>query len=262
MPPKLTLAQVNKNIKAVRNDCICVYYNGATSKESLFLDFKYGEFTGRYMDIMALQKNHPLRTKQKQSLGAKDSIRREKIIQTNLKKYGGPSPFHNIKVQEKAKQTQKEIYGVDNISQHPDIKEKKKKTCLQNYGVENPSQNQDIVNKKIATFKKLGIIKYTSFSVQRLRQTNAYKKFKEECFKLWGKECEKCGANKDLCIHHINNFSNNPGIRFEPGNGCILCKECHILFHKIYGKENNNNEQLHNFMQSRIKLNKTGDRNV
>ncbi len=50
-----------------------------------------------------------------------------------------------------------------------------------------------------------------------------------------------------LNVHHINNFSEFPELRFDINNGITLSKEVHILFHKKYWKWNNTREQLIDF---------------
>lgn len=66
--------------------------------------------------------------------------------------------------------------------------------------------------------------------------------------------CQKCfsrngnGKKIKLNSHHILNFSNNEELRFNIDNGITLCRKCHYEFHKIYGFNNNNSEQLCNFL--------------
>ena len=152
MPPRLTAEEAKANIKAVRSDCELIQYDGyVNSKKSIFLDFEYGEFPGRYVDVLKGQKNHPERSKLQRIQNLKNPETRKKIEKTNEAKYGGSTPFHNKEIQRQAKETQKENWGVDNISRHPDIKKKKEETCLKNYGVANPSQSEEICDKKEET---------------------------------------------------------------------------------------------------------------
>lgn len=67
-----------------------------------------------------------------------------------------------------------------------------------------------------------------------------------------GHKCRKrnCGSKKDLHAHHIYNQADNPDIRFEVWNGITLCQSCHILFHRIYGKVGNNEDQIKEFISS------------
>lgn len=65
-----------------------------------------------------------------------------------------------------------------------------------------------------------------------------------------GHKCrrEGCGSRSHLHAHHIYNQADNPDLRFEVWNGITLCQSCHNLFHKIYGKVENNEEQIKEFI--------------
>ena len=56
--------------------------------------------------------------------------------------------------------------------------------------------------------------------------------------------------------YHIENYATNEELRLDIDNGITFCKNCHIEFHKIYGKINNNKQQLYEFLN--IKNLKTG----
>ena len=61
--------------------------------------------------------------------------------------------------------------------------------------------------------------------------------------------CQKCKVRGGkLCVHHIQNFHQFPELRFAINNGITFCKHCHDKFHKIYGKKNNTQEQLKEFL--------------
>lgn len=65
-----------------------------------------------------------------------------------------------------------------------------------------------------------------------------------------GFKCRRksCGSTKNLHAHHIYNQADNPDIRFEEWNGITLCRPCHMAFHKIYGKVENNEDQIREFL--------------
>lgn len=99
---------------------------------------------------------------------------KEKILETNLQKFGVDNPMKNSEIRDKQKNTMVEKYGVEHNSQLEEIKQQKKEkslekygveyvlqskyireqikqTNIQKYGVENPQQNKDIKNKTCNT---------------------------------------------------------------------------------------------------------------
>ena len=65
--------------------------------------------------------------------------------------------------------------------------------------------------------------------------------------------CQKTGVKGGKLIpHHILNFAEYPELRLNVSNGITLSKKSHEQFHKIYGKRNNNKEQLEEFLQRSI----------
>jgi len=66
-----------------------------------------------------------------------------------------------------------------------------------------------------------------------------------------GYRCQKYGIQeKKLITHHILNFSNHPELRFAIDNGITLSEKAHKEFHKKYGRSNNTNEQLLEFLKN------------
>jgi len=74
-------------------------------------------------------------------------IRKEKVRQTNLEKYGVECTLHSEEVREKVKKTNLKRYGVEYPSQLEEVKEKIRQTNLKRYGVECPSQLEEVKEK-------------------------------------------------------------------------------------------------------------------
>lgn len=86
----------------------------------------------------------------------KDIDIREKVKETNIKKFGAEFPLKSEEIKEKLKKTNRNKYGVDFVLKSDEIKEKIKKTNLEKYGVQNPFQSS-IIKKKI---KETNLEKY------------------------------------------------------------------------------------------------------
>lgn len=64
-------------------------------------------------------------------------------------------------------------------------------------------------------------------------------------------ECQCCGSKDKIRVHHIKNFADNKEKRLDINNGIVLCEDCHIDFHRIYGKSFNNRQQLNEFLSEK-----------
>ena len=53
--------------------------------------------------------------------------------------------------------------------------------------------------------------------------------------------CLKCGADKNLEIHHIYPYKKYDTLRTEISNGITLCHACHKKYHKEFGRKTNVN---------------------
>ena len=86
------------------------------------------------------------------------------------------------------------------------------------------------------------------------RATFEYNSWRKEVYERDNYTCQKCkmkrisSSQPSLNAHHIYNFSSNEELRTELSNGITLCEKCHNEFHSIYGKKNNNLEQLNEFL--------------
>lgn len=76
---------------------------------------------------------------------------KQKINNTNLKKYGTTNPNLLPSIKNKIKNTLQSKYGVDNVMFLPETKEKLKQTNLKKYGVEYPWQNTEVYQKVLNT---------------------------------------------------------------------------------------------------------------
>lgn len=86
-------------------------------------------------------------------VGYASSVTREKIINTNIERYGCEHSLQNTDVREKAKKTNLERYGTASPTQSEIVKEKTKRTMLERYGVEHALQSEQFLNKSKQTRK-------------------------------------------------------------------------------------------------------------
>ena len=86
----------------------------------------------------------------------------------------------------------------------------------------------------------------------KIRMSLDYKMWRDAVFERDMLTCKKCGKNIDgkLRAHHICNFSDYPELRFEVDNGITFCVDCHVAFHKSFGKQNNNQSQINAFCKN------------
>ena len=108
--------------------------------------------------------------------------RRNKIKETNLKKYSVENPFQSESIKDKIKETNLKKYGVENYSQTQEFQKKFKQTCLEKYGVESPSQSQEVQNKMKQTCLE-------RYGVENASQSQEVQnKMKQTCLERYGVE--------------------------------------------------------------------------
>lgn len=169
----------------------------------------------------------------------------EKIKNTNIEKYGCENPFGNKEIQRKLKETNIEKYGEEIPSKSPIIKKKIAYGCKKFY-IDNPEKRK--IGEKSARW--IGDADYK----RGQRSTNEYNIWRKQVFAKNNYTCQRCGIKRTkssqpkLNAHHIKNFSKYEDIRNSVDNGITLCECCHKKFHNIYGKTNNNELQLKEFI--------------
>ena len=90
----------------------------------------------------------------------------------------------------------------------------------------------------------------------KIKTSIEYRLWREVVFARDNWTCQKCKKKGGrLNPHHIENFSEFPELRFAIDNGITFCEKCHKLFHKIYGRINNNKKQIEEFLKSCQKKN-------
>jgi 5-methylcytosine-specific restriction endonuclease McrA len=88
-----------------------------------------------------------------------------------------------------------------------------------------------------------------TFMNVKIRGGLDFRLWRERVFKRDNFTCQKCKIKGiHLHSHHIQNFSQFPELRFEVDNGITLCKDCHMEFHNLFERKNNNKEQLNRFL--------------
>lgn len=171
----------------------------------------------------------------------------EKIKQTNLEKFGCENPFGNEEIKNKIKHTMLNKYGVEYYAQTDEQKEKSKKTQLERYGVENYGAwlSTQRVGEKNPRWK--GGLDHHRIETA----TYEYRTWRKAVFDRDLYTCQCCGKRHiTLNSHHIKNWKDNPNDRYDVNNGITLCEQCHKNFHSKYGKRNNNEIQLKEFLET------------
>lgn len=177
----------------------------------------------------------------------------DKIARTNLKKYGCENPFGNKDIQEKIKEFYRENYGVEHNSQVPEIYEKIKQTVVERYGVPyyGAKWQKEHTGQKSPVWKG-DDIKH----VRTERESPEYRDWRRAVFGRDLHTCQCCGDHSSrghavrLEAHHIFNWKSYEDKRYDIDNGITLCQKCHVKYHQIYGKLNNTDIQLKEFMKN------------
>lgn len=85
----------------------------------------------------------------------------------------------------------------------------------------------------------------------KIRHSLETRLWHKACFERDNFTCQKYGTSGGkLQVHHINNFADFPELRFSIDNGITLSERAHREFHHIYGRKNNTQEQLDEFLNN------------
>lgn len=91
---------------------------------------------------------------------------------------------------------------------------------------------------------------------ERLMKRN-YPEYSEWRGRVFGRDkrkCQICGSSENINAHHILNYSKYRELRTDIDNGITLCEDCHMEFHSIYGRKNNNKEQLDEYTEMKLNV--------
>ena len=126
-----------------------------------------------------------------------------------------------------------------------DLDDLSAKNILQKKGEKNPQTKM--------RGEKSPFWKESKTDEERLKQRkfNEYVQWRKSVYERDNYTCVKCKlVGITLNAHHIINYSDSIELRVDTDNGITLCEDCHKKFHKIYGKYNNNAEQLYEYLHN------------
>lgn len=217
------------NTNVINNDC-CKKCGQIKAKESIII--KYNTSNIRELSFVS-----------------------EKIKNTNLQKYGSENPFGNDLIKEKIHKYWQDNYGINSSTQLPETIIKSQNTCLKKYGVKNYGSIYSSEHRGDLSPSWKGNL--CIHDREKERFSKEYKEWRKSVFKRDNYICQCCGDRSGLGhsvilqAHHIENFSSAINKRYNLDNGITLCYNCHIkLFHHLYGRVNNNKEQLDEFIMN------------
>lgn len=80
---------------------------------------------------------------------------------------------------------------------------------------------------------------------KKVRNSAEYSRWRKIVFERDRYQCRSCmKVGGKLRAHHVCGFTKFPRFRFEPDNGITLCNDCHVGFHKRFGRINFRPEQI------------------
>lgn len=146
----------------------------------------------------------------------------KKERESNLIKYGVPSPMCLKSTQEKAKQTTMNHYGVEIPSKSPEIKNKIKETFIKHYGVDHVSKTPEFQERlKETRMKKYG--------VPHILQVDEFKE-KARLTTLEKFGVENASQSEEIKQKKKETLLKNYGVEFGTQSPIIREKMCKTLF--------------------------------
>lgn len=83
----------------------------------------------------------------------------------------------------------------------------------------------------------------------RERRSKRYIGWRNSVFQRDGYRCWITGLSGSLIAHHVVGFGADKKLRYELSNGFTMLENLHTIFHRIYGFQNNTQEQLNEFIR-------------
>ena len=125
MKKKISIDEIKDRLFKVHGDMVTLDENSYMSLrfKARFIDKDFGEFWNTPKNVIRGKQGHPQKS-------------RQKLEETNLRKYGVRRPLQNKDIRNKYKKTCEEIYGADNPLKNKAVQEKMKANNLEKYGVE------------------------------------------------------------------------------------------------------------------------------
>ena len=112
-------------------------------------------------------------------------------------------------------------------------------------------EQKDKISKALRGRVRLNY-KHLTPEMLRIRRSIEYRLWREAVFARDNWTCQKCKVRGyKLHPHHVQNFSQYPELRFAVDNGITFCANCHRIFHKIYGRRKNTEEQVLDFLNKK-----------
>lgn len=174
---------------------------------------------------------------------------KEKRDKTIFDTYGVKNVFSLKETKEKIYKTNMSEYGKKSFTQTSSYNKKRKQTCIEKYGEDSHMKTKKY--KEMFTGKNNPVWKGGIHDKRWDRLQPKYKQWRESVFINDHFSCKKCGVvGGKLEAHHIFNWNDNPDKRYDINNGITFCINCHVEFHRKYGKKNNNNNQIKEYLHT------------